>query len=46
MRKVPDRLGVILLLKVIVIVVSAEHSGAVQFFLASKAFAVFDCHSW
>ena len=33
MRKVLDRLGVVLLLKVRVIVVSAQQSGAVQFFL-------------
>ena len=31
MRKVLDRLGVVLLLKVCVIVVSAQQSGAVQF---------------
>ena len=33
MREVLDRLGVVLLLKVPVIVVSAQQSGAVQFFL-------------
>ena len=37
MRKVLDRLGVVLLLKVRVIVVSAQQSGAVQFFLSNLA---------
>ena len=40
MRKVLDRLGVVLLLKVRVIVVSAQQSGAVQFFRLSYDFAL------
>ncbi len=42
MRGVLDRLGVVLLLKVRVIVVSAQQSGAVQFFLFILFGHVFD----
>ena len=40
-REVPDRLGVFLLPKERVIVVSAEQSGAVQFFLIALALQFF-----
>ena len=41
MREVLDRLGVVLLLKVRVIVVSAQQSGAVQFFLITHELEFF-----
>ena len=40
-REVKDRLGVVLLPKVRVIVVSAQQSGAVQFFLIALAIQFF-----